>query len=87
MKDNAKMIANLDTNVPLVADADTGYRGPGMVARIVTQHARANVAALHIKDQVQTKAICSARSYFLVRFSLVEPERLLGRARNSGAIS
>jgi 2-methylisocitrate lyase-like PEP mutase family enzyme len=49
MTANAEMIANLDTSVPLIADADTGYGGPVMVARTV---ARAGVAALHIEDQV-----------------------------------
>jgi len=46
------MIASLDPSVPLIADADTGYGGPVMVARTVTQYARAGVAALHIEDQV-----------------------------------
>jgi 2-methylisocitrate lyase-like PEP mutase family enzyme len=27
MKDNAEMIANLDLDIPLIADADTGYGG------------------------------------------------------------
>jgi 2-methylisocitrate lyase-like PEP mutase family enzyme len=31
------------------------FGGPIMVARTVTQYARAGVAALHIEDQVQTK--------------------------------
>lgn len=32
---NAGMIASLDRNVPVIADADTGYGGPLMVARTV----------------------------------------------------
>jgi 2-methylisocitrate lyase-like PEP mutase family enzyme len=52
MTANAEMIANLDTSVPLIADADTGYGGPVMVARTVANYARAGVAALHIEDQV-----------------------------------
>ncbi|KAI9737428.1 MAG: hypothetical protein M1834_009582 [Cirrosporium novae-zelandiae] len=55
MKENAEMIASLDTTVPVIADADTGYGGPNMVARTVIQYARAGVAALHLEDQVQTK--------------------------------
>jgi 2-methylisocitrate lyase-like PEP mutase family enzyme len=51
MKGNAEMIASLDPSVPLIADADTGYGGPIMVSRTVTQYARAGVAALHIEDQ------------------------------------
>ncbi|KAI3551749.1 hypothetical protein CABS01_04553 [Colletotrichum abscissum] len=55
MRSHAEMLANLDPNIPLVADADTGYGGPNMVARTVTQYARSGVAGLHIEDQVQTK--------------------------------
>ncbi|KAG5339471.1 hypothetical protein C0989_004058 [Termitomyces sp. Mn162] len=41
--------------MPVIADADTGFGGPTMVSRTVTQYAKASVAALHIEDQVQTK--------------------------------
>jgi len=34
---NAGMIASLDRNVPLIADADTGFGGPVMVARTVSK--------------------------------------------------
>ena len=76
MKENAEMIANLDSNVPLIADADTGYGGPVMVARTVTQYARAGVAALHIEDQVQTK-----RCGHLLGKELVSREVYLSRIR------
>lgn len=36
---NAGMIASLDRNVPVIADADTGYGGPLMVARTVSLYA------------------------------------------------
>jgi 2-methylisocitrate lyase-like PEP mutase family enzyme len=52
MRDNAEMIASLDPSMPVIADADTGYGGPIMVSRTVTQYARSGVAALHIEDQV-----------------------------------
>jgi 2-methylisocitrate lyase-like PEP mutase family enzyme len=55
MRANAEMIANLSPSTPLIADADTGYGGPIMVARTTEQYARAGVAAFHIEDQVQTK--------------------------------
>jgi len=55
MREHAEMIANLDPSVPLIADADTGYGGPNMVARTVEQYHRSGVAALHIEDQIQTK--------------------------------
>jgi hypothetical protein len=55
MRANAEMIANLDPSVPLIADADTGYGGPIMVARTVSQYIRAGVAGLHLEDQVVNK--------------------------------
>lgn len=62
MRGHAEAIASLAalpeyTNAPLpvIADADTGYGGPVMVARTVEMYARSGVAGLHIEDQVQTK--------------------------------
>jgi 2-methylisocitrate lyase-like PEP mutase family enzyme len=52
---NASMIAQLDTSVPLIADADTGYGGAIMVGRTVTQYIRGGVAGLHLEDQVVNK--------------------------------
>ena len=52
---HADMIANIHPTVPVIADADTGYGGPNMVARTVAKYARAGVAALHLEDQVQEK--------------------------------
>lgn len=55
MLENASMIASLDPTVPLIADADTGYGGPIMVARTVRSYIQRGIAGLHIEDQVQTK--------------------------------
>lgn len=55
MRAHAEMIATIDPDVPLIADADTGYGGPLMVARTVEAYSRSGVAGLHIEDQVQTK--------------------------------
>lgn len=55
MARNAGMIASLDRSVPVIADADTGFGGPLMVARTVEKYASAGVAALHIEDQVAAK--------------------------------
>jgi 2-methylisocitrate lyase-like PEP mutase family enzyme len=52
---NATMIANIDPTIPLIADADTGYGGPVMVGRTVTQYIRAGVAGLHLEDQTVSK--------------------------------
>ena len=59
MRENAEMIANLDSSVPLIADADTGYGGPNMIARTVAAYDRSGVAGLHIEDQIQTKVSVS----------------------------
>ncbi|KAL1304304.1 hypothetical protein AAFC00_000708 [Neodothiora populina] len=55
MVQHASMIASLDPSVPVIADADTGYGGPIMVARTVRAYALAGLAGLHIEDQVQEK--------------------------------
>jgi 2-methylisocitrate lyase-like PEP mutase family enzyme len=55
MREHAEMIANLKPSVPLVADADTGYGGPNMVARTIQQYHRSGIAGCHIEDQIQTK--------------------------------
>lgn len=52
---NAAMIASLDRTVPLIADADTGYGGPVMVARTVKSYIAAGVAGMHLEDQVLAK--------------------------------
>jgi 2-methylisocitrate lyase-like PEP mutase family enzyme len=52
---NAAMIASLDRTVPLIADADTGYGGPVMVARTVKAYITGGVAGLHLEDQVLAK--------------------------------
>lgn len=73
---NAAMIASLNPTVPLIADADTGYGGPIMVSRTITQYARAGVAALHIEDQVQQK-----RCGHLLGKQLVDRETYYARLR------
>jgi len=55
MRAHAEMIANINPSIPLIADADTAYGGPIMVAKTVEQYARSGVAGMHIEDQVQTK--------------------------------
>ena len=47
---NAAMIAEA-VDVPVIADADTGYGGVLNVQRTVRQYQRAGVAAIHIEDQ------------------------------------
>jgi len=73
---SAQMVCSLDPTVPVIADADTGFGGPAMVARTVTQYARAGVAGMHIEDQVQTK-----RCGHLLGKQVVSREEFLTRIR------
>ena len=54
MVDNARRIAGA-VEVPVIADADTGYGNPINVIRTVQEYERAGVAAIHIEDQVAPK--------------------------------
>ncbi|KAH8699102.1 Pyruvate/Phosphoenolpyruvate kinase-like domain-containing protein [Talaromyces proteolyticus] len=73
---NAGSIASLDRSVPLIADADTGYGGPLMVARTVQAYMTAGVAAMHLEDQVVTK-----RCGHLANKELVDEDVYLSRIR------
>ena len=55
MRAHAEMIASLDRSVPLIADMDTGFGAPIMVARSVAEYVRAGVAGFHIEDQLLNK--------------------------------
>ncbi|MGD9890545.1 MAG: oxaloacetate decarboxylase [Dehalococcoidia bacterium] len=55
-----EMVANLRyvagaVDIPVVADADTGYGNPLNVRRTVREYERAGAAALHMEDQVFPK--------------------------------
>ncbi|WP_433027294.1 isocitrate lyase/PEP mutase family protein [Actinomycetospora sp. CA-053990] len=54
MVDNARRLAGA-VDVPLVADADTGYGNPINVVRTVREYEQAGVAGLHLEDQVMPK--------------------------------
>jgi 2-methylisocitrate lyase-like PEP mutase family enzyme len=54
MVDNAYRIAEA-VDIPVIADADTGYGNPISVIRTVREFERAGVAAIHIEDQVMPK--------------------------------
>ncbi len=54
MADNARRMAAV-VDVPLIADADTGYGNPINVVRTVREYEQAGVAALHLEDQVMPK--------------------------------
>lgn len=54
MVDNARRIGAA-VDLPVVADADTGYGNPINVIRTVQEYERAGVSGLHIEDQVMPK--------------------------------
>ena len=54
MVDNARHIVEA-VDVPVIADADTGYGNPVSVIRTVQEYERAGVGAIHIEDQVWPK--------------------------------
>jgi 2-methylisocitrate lyase-like PEP mutase family enzyme len=54
MVDNARRIAQA-VDIPVVADADTGYGNSINVIRTVGEYESAGVAAIHLEDQVMPK--------------------------------
>jgi carboxyvinyl-carboxyphosphonate phosphorylmutase len=54
MADNARRIAAA-VDVPVIADADTGYGNAINVLRTVREYEQAGVAGLHLEDQVHPK--------------------------------
>ncbi|PTB51913.1 hypothetical protein M431DRAFT_149493 [Trichoderma harzianum CBS 226.95] len=81
MRDTASMIASLDQSVPLIADADTGFGGPVMVGRTVSQYMQAGVAALHLEDQVQSK-----RCGHLLNKQIVSEDEFISRIRAANIV-
>lgn len=79
------LIADADTGKPNLSLSKSpladivltsGFGGPGMIARTVTQYDRAGIAGLHIEDQIQTK-----RCGHLLGKILVSREEFLTRIR------
>jgi carboxyvinyl-carboxyphosphonate phosphorylmutase len=54
MVDNARRMAAA-VDIPVLADADTGYGNPLNVMRTVQEYERAGLAGLHLEDQVAPK--------------------------------
>ncbi len=55
MVGRAAALATVAGDIPLIADADTGYGNPINVRRTVREYEQAGVAGLHIEDQVWPK--------------------------------
>jgi methylisocitrate lyase len=64
------------TQLPVVADADTGYGGPLNVRRTVQEYERAGVAGLHLEDQTFPK-----RCGHFAGKSVVPVEEMVARIR------
>jgi 2-methylisocitrate lyase-like PEP mutase family enzyme len=54
MSENVRVVAN-SVQIPVIADADTGYGNPLNVMRTVREYRAAGAAALHIEDQIWPK--------------------------------
>lgn len=54
MVENVRILAN-SGDIPIIADADTGYGNYSNVMRTVQEYERAGAAALHLEDQVWPK--------------------------------
>ncbi|HYA36506.1 MAG TPA: isocitrate lyase/PEP mutase family protein [Candidatus Binataceae bacterium] len=72
---NARGIASV-VNVPVIADADTGYGNPINVWRTIREYEDAGVAALHIEDQVFPK-----RCGFLAGKQVVQRDEMVAKVR------
>ncbi|OBF16101.1 carboxyvinyl-carboxyphosphonate phosphorylmutase [Mycobacterium kubicae] len=55
MAERARVLVDALGDVPLIADADTGYGGPMNVVRTVRSYDAAGVAAIQLEDQVFPK--------------------------------
>jgi 2-methylisocitrate lyase-like PEP mutase family enzyme len=55
MAERAQMMVGVLGDVPLIADADTGYGAPMNVVRTVRLYEQAGVAAIHLEDQAFPK--------------------------------
>jgi 2-methylisocitrate lyase-like PEP mutase family enzyme len=74
MADRVSMVTGVLGEVPLIADADTGYGPPPSVARTVRAYERAGVAAIQLEDQAFPK-----RCGHLPGKELVSVEEFLGK--------
>ena len=83
MVDNARRMAQA-VNVPLIADADTGYGNPLNVIRTVQEYELAGVSAIHIEDQITPKKCGHMENKQVIAASeMVEKIRAAIEARTS----
>lgn len=75
MADNAARIADA-VEIPVIADADTGYGNPVNVVRTVRQYEKAGVAAIQIEDQTWPK-----RCGHMAGKSVIDAGEMIGKIR------
>ena len=75
MVSNAARIAEA-VDIPLVADADTGYGNPINVVRTVREYENAGIAAIHIEDQTWPK-----RCGHMSGKSIIETDDMVGKIK------
>lgn len=79
MVDNARRITGA-IDLPLIADADTGYGNQINVIRCVQEYERAGVAAIHIEDQILPK-----KCGHMENKQVVESEVMVGKITAAAA--
>ncbi len=75
MVQNASRIVD-SINLPLIADADTGYGNPVNMVRTVREYEKAGVSAIHIEDQVWPK-----RCGHMAGKRVIEVEEMSGKIK------
>jgi 2-methylisocitrate lyase-like PEP mutase family enzyme len=75
MVQNARRIVDA-INIPLIADADTGYGTVINVARTVKEYEKAGVSAIHIEDQVWPK-----RCGHMLGKEVIEADEMVGKIK------
>jgi 2-methylisocitrate lyase-like PEP mutase family enzyme len=75
MAQNASRIVD-SINLPLIADADTGYGNPVNMVRTVREYEKAGVSAIHIEDQVWPK-----RCGHMTGKRVIEVEEMIGKIK------
>ncbi|MFQ5818983.1 MAG: oxaloacetate decarboxylase [Candidatus Heimdallarchaeota archaeon] len=71
----AKHIADA-VNIPVIADADTGYGNAINVMRTVKEYIQAGIAAIHVEDQISPKRCGHTRGKLLIT-----TEEMIGKLR------
>ncbi len=77
MVQNASRIVNA-INIPLIADADTGYGTVINVDRTIREYEKAGVAAIHIEDQVWPK-----RCGHMLGKEVIEADEMVGKIKTA----